>query len=270
MDIIDSKTAEDDKKKDSEALWDQYINEGSPAQNSTQSKEQDSDKTTDNAEPNKLSSPVNADSIESKNFDSDKAQSFDYDENILPDDDVDIIDPVNLKLDDILQQLNIIQKEFNRKIKFDEQKNKIIDNLHQELQEHKNDILKKYLKTIVLDIIQFTDSIRKLTNFYDAKDLTENDTEKLLNLLKNIPSDLEDICTRQGINSFTCEGADFDPRQQRVLKKIETQEKDNDKKVAETIHPGYEWDGDIIRPEMVAVYDYIAPIPDTEMRNSDE
>ncbi|MDM8539144.1 nucleotide exchange factor GrpE, partial [Desulfobacterales bacterium HSG17] len=114
------------------------------------------------------------------------------------------------------------------------------------------------------------DSIRKLSQFYNAQNPSKNDPEKLLNLLKNIPSDLEDICSRQGITPFIGEGIDFDPTRQRVLKKIETQEKEKDKKVAESIHPGYEWDGDMIRPEMVAVYDYINPLPDTEMRNSDE
>lgn len=247
----------DEDKKDSEAVWDQYINEGSPVQTT----DYGSKDTKDSAAKDSLTSS------ESDKFESDKFDT--YKDSILPEQD-DIIDPVNLKLDDIQSQLNIIQQEFSQKIKFDAHKNKIIDNLHQELQEYKNDILKKFLKSIIMDIIQFTDSIRKLSNFYNTQTPSENDPEKLLNLLKNIPSDLEDICSRQGIVSFKSDGTDFDPTRQRVLKKIETHDKEKNKKVAETIHPGYEWDGIMIRPEMVAVYDYINPLPDTEMRDSDE
>jgi len=266
----DSRIIKEDKK-DSEAVWDQYINEGSPVQTPVQTIDNSSNiDSKDLDSKDDLSSAVNtleSDKFEPDKFKPDKFET--YKDDIIPEQD-DIIDPVNLKLDDIQNQLNIIQKEFNQKIKFDAHKNKIIDNLHQELQEHKNDILKKYLKSVILDIIQFTDSLRKLSNFYNTQDPSEIDPEKLLNLLKHIPSDLEDICSKQGITPFTNEGADFNPSRQRVLKKIETQEKEKDKKVAESIHPGYEWDGIMIRPEMVAVYNYIKPLPDTEMRDSDE
>lgn len=154
------------------------------------------------------------------------------------------------------KELALIRKEFQGKLKFDTHKNKIIDKLHQDLQAYKGDFVKKSIKTIIMDLIQLIDNIRKLGDHYSARDPSENDPGKLLELLKNIPSDLEDLFYRQGVHPFTCESDDFDPTRQRVLKTLITQDPDKDKTVAESLRPGYEWDGQVIRPEMVAAYIY--------------
>ncbi|HAO22581.1 MAG TPA: nucleotide exchange factor GrpE [Desulfobacteraceae bacterium] len=151
-----------------------------------------------------------------------------------------------------------LDKEFQGKLKYDAHKDKIIDNLHQDLQAYKDDLLKKYLKNFVMDIIYVIDNIRRLTSHYASLPLSEKDPIKLLSLMESIPSDLEDIFSRQGIRTFTCDNNIFDPRRQRMLKKAETNDPSKDKTVAESLRPGYEWDEQIIRPEMVAVYVYQA------------
>lgn len=163
-----------------------------------------------------------------------------------------------------------LSREFQSKLKHDAHKDKIIDNLHQELQDYKDDLLKKYLKNFVMDIIYVIDNIRKLTTYYGSLTLSEKDPVKLLNLMESIPSDLEDVFSRQGIRTFTCDNSVFDPRRQRVLKKTETNDPSKDKAVAESLRPGYEWDGQIIRPEMVSVYVYPPDAVETKARKSDE
>lgn len=182
----------------------------------------------------------------------------------------DILDPVNLKLDEIQDRLNRLFEEFQGKIKYDVHKEKIIDELHRELQGYKDDIVKKHLKTMIMDIIQFIDNMRKLAQHYQTQETGEIDPEKILNILGSIPSDLEDLCFRQGVVPFSGETDSFNPARQRVLKRIETPEKEKDRTIAESMRPGYEWDGTVIRPEMVAVYTYKAtPVPE-EVRSSDE
>ncbi len=156
------------------------------------------------------------------------------------------------------EKIKQLGNEFNSKIKIDQKKDVLIDNLHKELQEYKNDIQKKFLQSIVMDIIQIIDNIRRLTSHYHQES-TDNDPDKLLKLLEDIPTDLEDLFYMQGISPFTCETDTFDGTRQRVLKKIETSDKSKDKQVAESLRPGYEWDDKIIRPEMVAAYVYKAP-----------
>ncbi|OQX21278.1 MAG: nucleotide exchange factor GrpE [Desulfobacteraceae bacterium IS3] len=164
--------------------------------------------------------------------------------------------PIDKKLAEIQEQMIHLENEFQSKLKYDAHKEKMIDKLHKELQEYKSDMLKKYLRSIVMDIIQMIDNIRKLTNHYHTQDASGNDPEKLLKLLESIPSDLEDLFYRQGVNPFTCDGNIFDASRQRILRTYDTSDKSKDKTVAESLRPGYEWEGKVIRPEMVAVYVY--------------
>ncbi|OQX23817.1 MAG: nucleotide exchange factor GrpE [Desulfobacteraceae bacterium IS3] len=161
---------------------------------------------------------------------------------------------LNLKLSEIQEQVTALYQEFQSKLKYDAHKDRMIDKLHKELQEYKGDILKKYLRAIIMDIIQTIDNIRKLTSHYRSQAPSEQDPAKLLSLLESVPSDMEDLFYRQGINTFTCDKTIFDPARQRILKTIETSDMSKDKTVAEHSRPGYEWEGQIIRPEMVAVY----------------
>ncbi len=49
-----------------------------------------------------------------------------------------------------------------------------------------------------------------------------------------------------------------------------TADKAKDKMIAERLFPGYEWDGRVIRPEMVNVYLYVEDSQDINFRSTDE
>jgi molecular chaperone GrpE (heat shock protein) len=159
-------------------------------------------------------------------------------------------------LEKIEQEMARIRSEFESKLKYDAHKNAIIDKLHQDLQEYKGDFLKKYVQSIIMDIVQIIDNIRKLVAHYEEQGTDEADPRKLLDIIKGIPSDLEDLFFRQGVKPYVCGGNEFDPSRQRVLKTLTTDDKQKDKTVAESLRPGYEWEGQVIRPEMVTAYVY--------------
>lgn len=164
--------------------------------------------------------------------------------------------PIHGQLSKIEEQLAHIQDEFQSKLKHDAHKDRMIDKLHKELQEYKGDIIIKYMKSAFLDLIQTNDNIRKLADYYTSRELSEDDFTKLLQILKELPSDLDDVFFRQGVNAYICEEDEFDAKRQKVLKTIETSDKSKDKIIAERLRPGYEWDDQVIRPEMVSVYVY--------------
>ncbi len=165
-------------------------------------------------------------------------------------------EPLGTGLEKIENEMARLRSEFESKLKYDAHKNAIIDKLHQDLQEYKSDFLKKYIQTIIMDIIQIIDNLRKLAGHYEEQGMVDVDPGKLLDILKGIPSDLEDLFFRQGVKPYTCGGNEFDPSRQRILKTLTTDDKEKDKTVAESLRPGYEWEGQVIRPEMVAAYVY--------------
>jgi len=167
-------------------------------------------------------------------------------------------------------QLAELKDEFVGKLKYDGHKDKIIDKLHQELQEYKQDIVKKHILSIVLDVVKVADDIRKWLTYFRSLDVSQRDPVKLFRYLEAIPSDLEDIFYWQGVKPYTSTDGEFNPAKQRAIKKIPTDDITKDKTVAKSLRPGYEWEDKIIRQEMVAVYVYEEETESVDTRDIDE
>lgn len=160
------------------------------------------------------------------------------------------------RIDQLGFQMASLQREFEGKLKYDAHKDEIIDKLHNELQEYKQDILKKHILSIVMDVVKVADDIRKWLTYFRSLEVSQRDPRKLFRYLEAIPSDLEDIFYWHGVRPFSTAEGIFDPARQRAIKKIPSMDASQDKLIAESLRPGYEWDGKVIRQEMVAVYVY--------------
>lgn len=160
------------------------------------------------------------------------------------------------KLEVIQHQLRRLYEDFDIKLKYDAHKEKIIDHLHEELQVYKNDLFSRNQQALVVDVIKIIDDLRKLAAHYRSIEPDQRDREKLLEHLEQVPFDLEDIFLLRGITPFTESCRTVDPLRQRITKKVTTSDPSLDKLVAASLRPGYESDGRIIRPELVAVYVY--------------
>jgi len=160
------------------------------------------------------------------------------------------------RIDQLGFQMAALQREFEGKLKYDAHKDEIIDKLHNELQEYKQDILKKHILSIVMDVVKVADDIRKWLTYFRSLEVSQRDPRKLFRYLEAIPSDLEDIFYWHGVRPFSTAEGIFDPSRQRAIKKIPSMDASQDKLIAESIRPGYEWSGKVIRQEMVAVYVY--------------
>ena len=172
---------------------------------------------------------------------------------IIEDDGIDL---TILKLESLEKQIEQLSNEFKSKLKYDAHKEKIIDHLHHELQQYKNDIIKKQSMTIIMDMVKVVDGIRRFSAHHKGKEPSLLDCGKLLGFIESIPSDIEDVFSLQGVNTFTCGNELVDPARQKIVKTTTTTDKAKDKTVTNTIYPGYERDGKVIRPEMVQILTY--------------
>jgi len=155
---------------------------------------------------------------------------------------------------EIRRRIDHLAGHFEGKLKYDEHKNQIIDELHGQLQDFREGIIKKHLVSIVSDLIKIIDDTRKFKAYYETENRPKDTTERLLDFIGQISSDLEDLFTFQGIFPYTCPGNQHDSVRQRIIRKIPTNDPEKNRLVAERLRPGYEWEGKVIRPEMVAVY----------------
>lgn len=152
------------------------------------------------------------------------------------------------------RQLEELTRHFESKLKYDDHKNKIIDDLHQALQEYRQGLVQKYLQRVFIDVIKIIDDMRKFYAHHTQKPPNDETIAKVLKFIINTASDLEDVFVWEGITPFTCDGECLDPSRQRVVDKIDTDDPAKDKVIAERLRPGYVYEGKILRSEMVNIY----------------
>jgi molecular chaperone GrpE len=151
------------------------------------------------------------------------------------------------------RRLDALQTLFEREIRAEETREKVVDRLHAELQEYKQDMLLNVLRPVFIDLIQFHDNIGKMVATQPVA--AENaEAQQLLNALRGFQQEIEDILYRQGVEPFQEEGDAFDPRRQRAATTVPTDDPALVKTIAARLRKGFKAGEKVIRPEVVSVF----------------
>jgi molecular chaperone GrpE len=157
------------------------------------------------------------------------------------------------------RRLDALQTTFERELRAEATRERVVDRLHAELQDYKQDFLLKVQRPIFIDLIQLHDDVGKML---DARAKVESDPDRLAELrgvLEPIQTAIEDILYRQGVEPFAVDGLEFDPRRQRAVSTQVTDEPTLNKTVASRIRKGFCSGDKLIRPEIVSVFTFRAP-----------
>ena len=158
---------------------------------------------------------------------------------------------IEAKVDDAMDRL---LQAFQDKIAYDESKQIQIDRLHEELRNHQSDLISRTALPLVREIIQIHDHIGKLRVALASGTETELQLEKCLDLLESMQEDLALALAHNGVEAYRELATSFDARRQRVLKRLNTTDKDLHGTIAERIRPGFEMNGRIVAKESVSIY----------------
>jgi molecular chaperone GrpE len=154
------------------------------------------------------------------------------------------------------RRLDLLQTTFERELRAEASRERVVDRLHAELQDYKQDFLLKVQRPIFIDLIQLHDDIGKMI---DTRKSSEQDSERagdLRGVLAPIQTAIEDILYRQGVEPFAVEGTDFDPRKQRAVSTQPTDDPALNKQVATRLRKGFCSGDKLIRPEIVTVFTF--------------
>jgi molecular chaperone GrpE len=158
--------------------------------------------------------------------------------------------------DRLAQRLDAIQSVLEREARAEATRERVVDRLHAELQEYKQDLLLKVQRPIFIDLIQLHDDIGKMI---EARTVVDGDADRVAavrGLLESIQVAIEDILYRQGVEPFAAEGDAFDPRRQRAVATAPTDDPARNKSIAARLRKGFQAGDRIIRPELVSVYTF--------------
>jgi molecular chaperone GrpE len=153
------------------------------------------------------------------------------------------------------ERLDGLRALFEREVRAEATREKVVDRLHAELQEYKQDLLLNVLRPVFVDLIQLHDDIGKIV---DAQDVGPSDGEagRLLGLMRGFQQGIEDILDRQGVEAYSHDGDAFDPRRQRAVATVPTPDPALARTIAVRHRKGFRSLGTdrVIRPEIVSVY----------------
>jgi molecular chaperone GrpE len=148
-------------------------------------------------------------------------------------------------------RLDALQSQFDREIRAEATREKVVDRLHAELQTYKQDLLLNTLRPMFIDLIQLHDDIGKILASVAAG---ETSPDRLPSLVEGFQQGIEDILYRQGVEPFSNDDDAFDPRRQRAVSTQPSPEPSLDRRVAQRLRKGFAAGEKVIRPEIVCVY----------------
>ncbi len=149
------------------------------------------------------------------------------------------------------RRIDALAAAFDREVRAESTREKVVDRLHAELQDYKNDLLLNVMRPVFVDLIQLHDDIGKIVA---AQGETSEDAARLVELMRGFQQGIEDILYRQGVEPFTVDDDAFDPRRQRAFATVVTDDPDQAKRVAARLRKGFRSGEKVIRPEIVSVY----------------
>jgi molecular chaperone GrpE len=166
-----------------------------------------------------------------------------------------LLDAVRVLGDQVNSRLEVIQAMVEREIRAEMTRERVVDRLHAELQEYKQDLLLKVMRPIFVDLIQLHDDIGKMEEARQSSgDGDDGENARVQVLLESIRSGIEDILYRQGVEPFEEEQGSFDARRQRAVTTVPTESPELNKTVAARLRKGFQSGDKVIRPEIVSVY----------------
>ncbi len=163
----------------------------------------------------------------------------------------------------ILEKLEALDKLFTARIMHTDHEEKIVDQMHKELQKYKEDMYSQLVRPILMDVIEVRDSIMRMAATYLAKPEGEQSIPN--KTFSDYAYDLQDILEKNSVEIYRSKsGDDFTPLKQRVVKKVATSDETLHGKVADSLSCGYSYNGRTISAEKITVYFYEKPVENNE------
>jgi len=156
--------------------------------------------------------------------------------------------------DGLGRRLDALRAIFERELRAEANRERVIDRLHAELQDYKQDLLLKVQRPIFVDLIQLHDDVGKMIEARSSADAGALGSGDVRGILESIQTAIEDILYRQGVEPFAVEGNEFDPRKQRAISTLATEDAALSKTVAVRLRKGFVAGDKLIRPEIVTVF----------------
>lgn len=154
--------------------------------------------------------------------------------------------------EELVQLVNEQNRLFKVRFSQDEQKEKMIDKMHEELQKLKSDLYKNLVRPVLGDVLRIRDNMRRMETDLNKK---YPDGMVPIKVFSDYSLDLADLLEEHGVEIYEEKaGTPFIPVKQKVINRVATGNKELTGIISRTICSGYIYNGQVISPQKVDVY----------------
>ncbi len=162
------------------------------------------------------------------------------------------------KLDALSTAMLELNRDFDIKLKYDANKEHVIDSLLGELKDYREDLYVKMLRPAVMDLIEMHDDLgRLLISSIPAETASGTEKQMYRNLCSFLDS-IEFLLEKLGVQAFVLPDNEFVRGKQKIQRMVNTADPVQDGKVAEHLRKGFESGDKVIRPEVISLYKYVS------------
>ncbi len=122
------------------------------------------------------------------------------------------------------------------------------------MQEYRTDLIAKTNRPLVNGLIHLHDNIGKLIENLQSKATEQLEPDMFFKAITGFQDDVEILLDQNGIAAFKELGEAFQPRRQRAIKNIPTNDDKQVGKIVKQLRPGFEQGDELIQKERVSVY----------------
>ena len=153
----------------------------------------------------------------------------------------------------ILTQITTLRQDFSVSVESNKTKDRLMDTLHQQLQEQREGLHWHILRPMLMELISLHDELSK-----NIMALT--DKQESAQLLLHFQIIVEEILANNGVERFTNPSPMFVTEEQRAVKAIPTNDPALNNTIAKRLRVGFKYEKRVIRPEWVETYHYSASV----------
>lgn len=177
----------------------------------------------------------------------------------------DTLNEVDIDLEQLKSSLAALSERFDKRLSYDDTKEKVIDRQHNELTKLREGLTKNLLRPVLYDIAEALDDIRKTKNALEKRE----DSKPTVSALEGVEDSLLYILEKNDVERVESEeGSPFTAARQRMIKTQGTTDPEHSRQIAHSLAPGYLYGKEPLFKEKVVVYKVVErtePVTPTEL-----
>lgn len=159
---------------------------------------------------------------------------------------------VQEEIESIHRTLRRLEKKFDAEILNGDNRDSSVKTIYKELNEYKAGLVEKALKNVLYDIVDLRETMLSQIKFLREKKGLDAIS---LDEFSTYADDIGDILEKHDVLIYKGEpGEENVAVRQKIVRKVETEDETQIKKVAESLSYGYEYNSKILYPEKISIY----------------